>query len=116
LRPRDGRRTIAALSGLTFGGREMRERGGRLLRVAVIWTLLMLAIAVLLAAQAMYSLYEGEQACFFNYPAVACPASDDPAVTRLTFAFFGVPVVWLVGIGLVILAWAWRRRRGATPR
>jgi hypothetical protein len=92
----------------------MRERRGRLLRVAVVWTILMLAIAVLLAAQAMLSLYEGQQVCFFNYPAVPCPASDDPAVARLTFAFFGVPLIWLVGIGLAILARAWRGR-GAVP-
>ncbi len=94
----------------------MRERGGRRLRVVVVWTLLMVAVAVLLAAQAMYSLYEGEQACFFTYPAVACPASDDPAVTRLTFAFFGVPVLWLAGLGLATLAWVRQRRRGAPPR
>jgi hypothetical protein len=103
-------------SGVTTRGQEMRERGGRPLRVAVAWTLLMLAIAIVVAAQAIYSLYEGEQACFFSYPVVPCPASDDPAVTRLTFAFFGVPVIWLAGIGLVALAWAWRRRRGTTSR
>ena len=93
----------------------MRERRGGLLRVGVVWTLFMLAIAVVLAAQAMLSLHDGQQACFFNYPSVACPASDDPAVARLTFAFFGVPLIWLVGIGLAILARAWERRRGATP-
>jgi hypothetical protein len=94
----------------------MRKRRGRLLRVVVVWTLLMLAIAVLLAAQAMLSLHGDHQACFFNYPSVACPPSDDPAIARLTFAFFGVPLIWLGGIGLAILAWAWQRRRGATPR
>ena len=94
----------------------MRKRRGRLVRVVVIWTILMLAIAVLLAAQAMISLNDAQQACFFNYPSVACPAGDDPAVARLAFAFFGVPLIWLVGIGLAILVWARQRRRGARPR
>jgi len=93
----------------------MRERSGRLLRVAVVWTILMLVIAVLLAAHAMSSLYDGQQACFFN-TSVACPTNEDPAVTRLTFAFFGVPLIWLVGIGLTTLAWAWQRRRGSIAR
>lgn len=94
----------------------MRVRRSGLLRVAVVWTLLMLAFAVLLAAQAMLSLYDAQQACFFDYPAVACPAGDDPAIARLTFALLGVPLIWLVGIGLAILASAWQRRRDATPR
>ena len=38
----------------------MRERGGRFLRVAVVWTLLTFVIAVLVAAQAMSSLYDGQ--------------------------------------------------------
>jgi hypothetical protein len=38
-----------------------------------------------------------------NYPSVSCPSADDPALARLTFAFFGVPLVWLVGIGLALL-------------
>ena len=58
----------------------MRVRGGRFLRVAVVWTLLTFVIAVLVAAQAMLSLYDGQQACFFNYPAVACPTNEDPAI------------------------------------
>ena len=94
----------------------MREQRGRLLRLVVVWTLLMLVVAVLLAAQAMLSLYDGQQACFFNYPLIACPASDDPAVARLTFAFIGVPLIWVAGIGLAIVARAWQRRKGATPR
>ena len=75
------------------------------------WTLLMLAVAVVLAVQASASLYDAQQACFFHYPAVACPSIDDPAVARLTFAFFGVPVIWLIGLGLIALARARKRRR-----
>lgn len=101
---------------MALGGREMRERRGRMLRVLVAWTLVLLVVAALVAAQAVLSLYEGQQACFFNYPSVACPAMDDPAVTRLTFAFIGVPLIWAAGIGLALVARAWRRRRRASPR
>lgn len=69
----------------------------------------MFMVAVLLAAQATSSLYDGQQACFFT--AIACPTNEDPAIARLTFAFFGVPLIWLVGILLTSLAWAWQRRR-----
>ncbi len=75
-----------------------------------LWTVLLLAVAILVAGEAMASLYSGQQACFFNFPAVACPGGDDPAVARLTFAFFGVPAIWLLGIILAIVGLAVRRR------
>jgi hypothetical protein len=80
----------------------------------VLWTLLLIVVAVLLAAQAIWSIYNGQQACFFNYPSVPCPSGNDPALVRLTFAFFGVPLVWLVGIGLAVLGHALLRRRRRT--
>jgi hypothetical protein len=93
----------------------MRQRSSRrFLWVGVAWSLLMLALAVVIAVQAAASLYDGQQACFFAFPVVPCPSNDDPAIARLTFAFFGVPVIWLVGIGLVTLAWARQRRRART--
>jgi hypothetical protein len=82
----------------------------------VLWTLLLLVVAVLLVVQAVGSLYGAGQACFFNYPSVPCPSGDDPALVRLTFGFFGVPLVWLVGIGLAVLGHALLRRRRARPR
>jgi hypothetical protein len=80
----------------------------------VLWTLFLLAIAVLLTVQAVWSLYGAQQACFFNFPAVPCPGGDDPAVARLTFAFFGVPLVWLAGIVLAVLGRVLLRRRRRT--
>ena len=59
----------------------------------------------------MAGLYSGHQACFFHFPAVACPGGGDPAVARLTFAFFGVPAIWLLGIIVVVVALAVRRDR-----
>lgn len=94
----------------------MRKPSRNVVTVAVGWTVLMLAVGVLLAVQAAASLVDGQEACFFAYPAVACPSNDDPAVARLTFAFFGVPAIWLVGIALAIVTWAWGRRRRAQDR
>lgn len=78
----------------------------RWFRGFALWTLALLAVAVLVAIQAMASLYDAQQACFLQFPAIPCPGGDDPRVAQLTFAFFGVPLVSIVGIGLVALAWA----------
>jgi hypothetical protein len=92
-------------------------RGGLALGLAL-WTLILLVVAVLLAAQAIWSIYDAQQACFFNYPSVPCPSGDDPAFVRLRLAFFGVPGIWLAGIGLAVPGNALlrRRRRTTTPR
>jgi len=81
----------------------MRRIRVSLVRGLVLWTLVAIVVAVLMAVQAVVSLYGAQQACFFNYPSVPCPGGDDPALARLTFAFFGVPLVWLIGIGLAVL-------------
>ena len=94
----------------------MRRIRVSLVRGLVLWTLVLVVVAVLLTLQAVGSLYGAQQACFFNYPSVPCPGGDDPALARLTFAFFGVPLVWLVGIGLAVLGHALLRRRSARPR
>ena len=87
-----------------------------LVRGLVIWTLVAIVVAVLMAVQAVGSLYAAQQACFLNYPSVPCPGGDDPALARLTFAFFGVPLVWLIGIGLAVLGRAMLRRWSGRPR
>jgi len=69
----------------------------------------MLVLGVLLTGQAIWSLYDAQQACFFNYPALPCPGGDDPAVARLTFAFIGLPLVWAVGLAGLILRMRHRR-------
>jgi hypothetical protein len=92
----------------------MKGTRSRLVRIVVGWTLFMLAVAIVLAAEAMMSLVNAEQACFANFPATPCPSSDDPAVIRLTLAFIGVPLGWLIGLGVVGLAWSRIRRRTAS--
>ena len=93
----------------------MRRLRSRAARAFVLWTLLMVVVAILLAVQATGSLIFAGQDCFMNYPAVPCPSASDPAIVRLTFVFFGVPLIWLGGIGL---AFAWRalRMRLRRPR
>lgn len=91
----------------------MRRIRGRLMRGIVVWTMLLLLVGLVVTWEAVASLIERQQACFLNFPAVACPAGDDPAVARLTFAFFGIPAVWLVGLTLALAARAIRRRRSA---
>ena len=88
----------------------MKRLRTRFVQAILLWTLLMLVLAVLLAVQATGSLIFAGQDCFLNYPAVPCPSATDPALTRLTIAFFGVPLVWLVGIGLALVGRALRRR------
>ncbi len=81
----------------------------RVVWAVVLWTMALLVVALVVAGEAMSSLYAGQQACFFNFPAVACPGGDDPAVARLTFAFFGVPAIWLLGVLAAFATWAVRR-------
>lgn len=91
----------------------MKDPRKRVLAATALWTLLLLALAAVIAGEAISSLNGRQQACFFNFPAIACPAGDDPAVARLTFAFFGVPTIWLLGIVVGAVALAIRRSSGA---
>lgn len=79
----------------------------------VLWTLFMLGVAIVLAAEAVSSLYNAQQACFFDFPATPCPGGDDPAVVRLTVAFLGVPLGWLIGLGVLGLVWSLMRRESS---
>jgi Na+/proline symporter len=89
---------------------------GRLVRIIVLWTLFMLIMAIALATEAMLSLNQAEQACFFNFPATPCPGADDPALTRLTVAFVGVPLAWGIGVVVIGLAWSVNRRNVSRNR
>jgi hypothetical protein len=87
--------------------------------VVALWTLGMSIAAIALAIVAAASLVDAQQACFFGYPAVPCPGGDDRRVGLLTFAFFGVPLIWLVGVvgvvvGRTVARWRRERRRSST--
>jgi hypothetical protein len=88
----------------------------RWVRGLALWTAVMLAVGVLVAVQAIASLNDAQQECFFKFPQVPCPGGDDPRVAQLTFAFFGVPLTWLVGIVLGALMSALKRRGADGPR
>jgi hypothetical protein len=89
----------------------------RWVRGVVLWTLALLGVAIVLAVVAVTSLMDAQQRCFFEYPSVACPDGQDWRVGLLTFAFFGVPVIWLVGAVVAIVGRVLaRRQRGARGR
>ena len=89
----------------------MKRLRSKAARAVVLWTLLILLVAVLLSVQATGSLVFAGQDCFFNYPAVPCPSATDPALVRLTFVFFGLPLIWLGGIGVALVSRAVRALR-----
>jgi hypothetical protein len=82
-----------------------------------LWTLILLVVAIVLAVIAVASLVDAQQRCFFEYPSVACPDGQDWRVALLTFAFFDVPLIWLVGVIAAIVGRALaKRRRGRRPQ
>jgi hypothetical protein len=83
----------------------------RWVRWVLLWTVVLLVIATVVAVAATASLYDAQQRCFLGYPSVPCPSGDDPRVGQLTLAFVGIPLVWLAGIGLTAVAWVVRQRQ-----
>ena len=83
----------------------------RWVRGVVLWTLALMVVAIVLAVVAVTSLMDAQQRCFFEYPSVACPDGQDWRVGLLTFAFFGVPVIWLVGAVAAIVGRVFARRQ-----
>jgi hypothetical protein len=80
-------------------------------RGVVLWTLAMLVVAIALAAFASASLVDAQQSCFMGFPSVACPDGQDWRAMLLTFAFFGVPLIWLIGLIVAIAGRAVSRQR-----
>lgn len=80
----------------------MRSLRSRWARAVVLWTLVLVVFAIVLGVSAVVSLVETQQACFLGFPSVACPDGQDWRVALLTFAFFGVPLIWLVGVVVAI--------------
>ena len=80
-------------------------------RAGVLWTCVLLVVALVLAAVAMAGLLDGEQACFIGYPSVPCPDGQDWRVALLTVALVGIPLVWLVGLVAAVAGRAVVKRR-----
>ncbi|MEW6223418.1 MAG: hypothetical protein AB1627_02195 [Chloroflexota bacterium] len=75
------------------------------------WTLVLLVVGVVLAGWATASLTDAQQACFYGPASVPCPDGWDWRLSLLTFAFLGVPLIWLTGLAVAGVGWALRRRR-----
>jgi hypothetical protein len=101
LRPQVAQGTIEAMGPLR----------SRWARGFVVWTLALLVIAIVFAAFAAASLVDAQQACFFGYPSVACPDGQDWRVGLLTFAFFVVPLIWLIGLAVAVAGRAIAKRQ-----
>ena len=88
--------------------RERREARWRVVRPAIIWTLVAFGVALVIAIASMGSLAASGQACFLG--SEPCPAATDPRFSWLLFAFVGVPLVWLLGLLLLAVRSTTRRR------
>jgi hypothetical protein len=89
----------------------MRPLRSRWARGVFLWTLGLVVVAILLTAIAVATLVDAQERCFIEYPSVACPDAQDWRVGLLTFAFFGVPVIWLIGVVLAIVGRAAAKRQ-----
>lgn len=84
-------------------------------RAFMVWTVVFLATAIVVALEALVSLARAEQACFFE--PVPCPLAGDPKLVQLDIAVFVIPLIWLVGVILGGIARAiTERRRIVDPR
>ncbi len=77
----------------------------------MLWTVALLLVAIVLAVVAVASLYDAQQACFFD-TSTRCPGADDWRVGLLTFALVGVPGIWLIGM---VVAFVVRPARTPPP-
>jgi hypothetical protein len=83
-------------------------------RAFLVWTIALAVAAILLAIVAVMGLLRADDACFFQVG--PCPEIGDANHVRLAIAFFGIPLIWLVGVLVGALAHVLARRRRATPR
>lgn len=83
------------------------------MRGLIVWSLVMLVVAIVVAVDAMAALYDAQQACFFTGTPETCPEPGDPKEIQLAVAFVGIPLVWAIGlvIGIAGRAISERNRR-----
>jgi hypothetical protein len=83
-------------------------------RAFLVWTIALAVLAIVLALDAVMELLHADDACFFQVG--PCPEFGDANHVRLAIAFFGIPLVWLVGVLVGAVARAIARRGRTTPR
>jgi hypothetical protein len=89
----------------------MRRVRNPWLRGLIAWSLVLLVVAIVVAFDAISSLYDAQQACFFQ-TTTPCPEPGDPKEVQLAIAFVGIPLVWLTGLVIGIAGWAVTERIG----
>lgn len=77
-------------------------------RAFLVWTVILLAAATLVALDAVIGLLRAADDCYFQ--AGPCSQAGDPDSVQLLFAFFGIPLIWLVGVLLGVVGRALARR------
>ncbi|MHB8460630.1 MAG: hypothetical protein ACYDB6_11285 [Candidatus Limnocylindrales bacterium] len=77
-------------------------------RAFLVWTAMLLAAAALVALDAVIGLLRADEACYFQVG--PCPQAGDPDLVQLDFAFFGIPLIWLMGVLLGVVGRALARR------
>jgi hypothetical protein len=65
-------------------------------RAFLVWTIVALVAAIVVAVDAVIGLLRSADACFFQTG--PCSQAGDPDVIQLQVAFFGIPLVWLLGV------------------
>jgi hypothetical protein len=83
-------------------------------RAMLVWTIALVVLAIVLAVDAVIGLLRADDACFFQIG--PCPEFGDANHVRLAVAFFGIPLIWLVGVLVGAVARVLLRRGGTTPR
>jgi hypothetical protein len=88
--------------------RERRRERWRAARPAIAWTFGAFGAGVVIALVITWSLADAQQSCFLSGD--PCPDGGDPRLRWLALAFFGVPLIWLLGLLLLAVRTTTRRR------
>ena len=80
----------------------MRRMRSPWIRAFLIWSVGALVATLVVAADASAGLYGLQQDCFFQVS--PCPDASHPKVIQLQFAFLGMPLIWVVGLVIGVVA------------
>ena len=71
-------------------------------RAFLVWTVVLVVVATLLAISAVGGFLGSAGDCWFQTG--PCAQAGDANFARLEFAVFGIPLIWLVGVVVGIVA------------
>ena len=78
-------------------------------RAFIVWTVVLALVAVILFVVAVVGFLDAANDCFFQ--SGPCSTAGDANFVTLQVAVFGVPMVWLAGVLVGVVARAIDRRR-----